>query len=452
MRILQVSHFYPPEGFAGVEVYTRSLAGALHERGHDVRLVCATGWTQGPKHFNGIVEDSVDGILVQRLALNWTKAPRPADYLYRNPVVADQFRRFLDDWRPDVLHVQSCYSLSGSVIEVAHSLGIPIVLHLHDFWFICPRHTLLRWNGEVCSGIVTADDCQRCMLGDAKAYRYPRSALSESNAVRVAGGLARIGPATRWPGLRGMVGRYDLRQSYLGQILQNIAIVICPSEFMQTVHKNAGVPEDRMRIIRHGSQAPQERCRQIVSPVRRIKVGFMGNISPIKGVHILVQAFQQLQMDTFELHIHGPLNNEAYVSDVYARAAENTNVYFHGAYNHDDVGSILANVHVLVVPSLWYENSPFVIREALANGVPVIVSGHGALPEMVTHNVNGLHFKPGDANDLAIQLRRLSEEPDLLPTLVAGIRPLKPFAEEVVEVVAIYRDLQHSRLAPHYAH
>jgi len=94
---------------------------------------------------------------------------------------------------------------------------------------------------------------------------------------------------------------------------------------------------------------------------------------------------------------------------------------------------------VVVVPSLWYENSPNVILEAFAHRTPVIVSDLGGMAELVEEGVNGLCFPPGEAASLATALRRLIEEPGLLARLRAGIKPVKTVAEEMTELQAIYR-------------
>lgn len=98
----------------------------------------------------------------------------------------------------------------------------------------------------------------------------------------------------------------------------------------------------------------------------------------------------------------------------------------HGAYNRAQLTTILRNLDVVVVPSLWYENSPNVILEAFAHNTPVIASDFGGMAELVAHEANGLHFIKGDAGDLARHLRRLVEEPGLLDRLTLGAAGTQP--------------------------
>ena len=88
---------------------------------------------------------------------------------------------------------------------------------------------------------------------------------------------------------------------------------------------------------------------------------------------------------------------------------------------------------------MWYENSPNAVLEAFAHRTPVVASNLGGMAELVRNGGNGLLFTPGDAEDLARQLRRLLDKSDLLSTLRAGIGPVKSVAQEMDELEEIYR-------------
>jgi glycosyltransferase involved in cell wall biosynthesis len=116
-----------------------------------------------------------------------------------------------------------------------------------------------------------------------------------------------------------------------------------------------------------------------------------------------------------------------------------------GSIANERVGEVLADSDVMVVPSLWYENSPVVIQEARAAGVPVIVSGHGALAEKVQHGVNGLHFPPGDVTALRDILRRLAHDPALLDRLRRDIPAPADMSDHTQRLERLY---QQARLQP----
>ncbi len=84
-----------------------------------------------------------------------------------------------------------------------------------------------------------------------------------------------------------------------------------------------------------------------------------------------------------------------------------------GSYERDRIPALMAAVDWVVVPSIWWENAPLVIQEALQHRRPLIVSGIGGMAEMVKDGVTGLHAQPGDASDLARVMRRAIDEPSL---------------------------------------
>ncbi len=95
----------------------------------------------------------------------------------------------------------------------------------------------------------------------------------------------------------------------------------------------------------------------------------------------------------------------------------------------------------VVVPSVWWENSPMVIQEAFMYGRPVICSGIGGMAEKVQDGVDGLHFRVEDARDLAAKLHRAASSPAQWKRLRANVRPVYSMAEAVEAHSSIYRSL-----------
>jgi glycosyltransferase involved in cell wall biosynthesis len=119
-------------------------------------------------------------------------------------------------------------------------------------------------------------------------------------------------------------------------------------------------------------------------------------------------------------------------------AAGCPNISLEGEADDRGLDAALAWADYLVVPSLWWENSPVTIQEAFAAGVPVIASRLGALEEKVRDGVSGLLFEPGSVADLVRVLRRTSDEPELLPRLRAGIPPIVTIADHAAQLEALY--------------
>jgi glycosyltransferase involved in cell wall biosynthesis len=120
-------------------------------------------------------------------------------------------------------------------------------------------------------------------------------------------------------------------------------------------------------------------------------------------------------------------------------------VEFLGTFPNDQIGQILAQMDVLVVPSVWLENTPLVVYSAQAAGCPIIASDVGGISEVVTHEDNGLLFPAGDPRQLALNLARVARDPALLAQLSQRARAPKPVSVYVDELIAVYRSLLDDR-------
>ena len=163
-----------------------------------------------------------------------------------------------------------------------------------------------------------------------------------------------------------------------------------------------------------------------------------------KAPHLLLDAFAMLPEGAATLEIFGGF--AAYHGDdSYRRSVEplldRPGVHHHGSVPHDQVAQIFGEIDVLVVPSIWLENAPFVIREAFLAGTPPVVTDHGGMAEMVRHDIDGLLFAAGDPDALYTALQRLVDEPDLVDRLRGGAPRVLTIAEDAVQLRSIYDDL-----------
>ena len=448
MKILFVCNGYPPEQTAGTENYTAGIAVALAAAGHQVWVVCGGQWERGPAPFNGLRRDVVAGVTIIRLDLNWTRGPNPNGYLFDNPLTEAQVSLILDQVRPDVVHVTSCYTLSASVLRAIKAHGRPLVVTLTDFWFFCPQVTLLRSDGHLCDGQTTAWDCLRCLLGNARAYQLPARFLPEPLVAAALTLASRTPPISRQPGLRGMALDMAARKQTLPALLNQADIVIAPSRFLAEMATACGLARP-VRVMAYGhdlawvSQLPRPAAS------RALRIGYVGRLTPVKGVHVLLQALDQLPPGgRFEAHLFGDLEQEpAYTARLRALAASRPEIQFHGRFGRDQLAQVYGQLDVLVVPSIWYENNPLVIQEAFAAGLPVVASQLGGMAEFVTQGVNGLLFAAGDPAALAAALRDLLAQPELMPHLRAGIPAVHTADEEMAALSAIYANLAAGTMA-----
>jgi glycosyltransferase involved in cell wall biosynthesis len=174
-----------------------------------------------------------------------------------------------------------------------------------------------------------------------------------------------------------------------------------------------------------------------------LRLGFMGTIHRHKGLHVLLKAFERLPRDAgVTLRVCGDLTHfPEYVSEVYEMAHRDPRINFAGPYQNERVMEELKKMDVLVVPSIWYENTPLVIYEAFAAGISVVATDLGGMSEIVEHEKTGLLFEPGNPEDLARQLKRLIDEPDALSKYSGSVENVRPIEDSVDETLDLYARL-----------
>jgi glycosyltransferase involved in cell wall biosynthesis len=179
----------------------------------------------------------------------------------------------------------------------------------------------------------------------------------------------------------------------------------------------------------------------------KFRIGFIGGLTEHKGAHLLISAVRRLpKIASIALRIYG--RNDLfpeYLKKLRQLAEGDQRIHFCGTFPNEQIGKIFAGLDVLVVPSIWYENTPLVIYSAQAAGCPVIASNLGGMAEVVEHEKNGLLFKAGDVAGLASAIERLARDRELLQQLAANaIRP-KSISRYAAELKNIYDETLKKR-------
>jgi glycosyltransferase involved in cell wall biosynthesis len=440
-------HHYPPDHLAGAELAVERSARWLAARGHAVEVVAVRRIDAGPDP--AVTTEERDGVTVHRLDLHLIGQRRGLAFRHRDDALGAWFARLFERLQPDLFHLHSGYLLTASSLAAAGGLGIPTALTLHDYWFFCPRTTLLRSNGAVCAGQPSPADCAWCLQGERRRLSWvDRLTLPFGNGAELA--PRRLGPR-RWLLDRSLSTAVARRQRELAEALRAVDAVIASAPLPLELAAAAGVPADRLYCVALGL-APGRSFRARHRPADgRLRIGYLGQIAPQKGVHVLLRAFRRLtgRATALELHLFGDRSaNPVYSAKLERLAAGDDRIQFHGRYPNAEVGRLLGELDLVVVPSLWYEVGPMVTLEARAAGLPVVTARLPNLERGVRHDLDGLLFRPGDDRDLARQLQRLIDEPLLLERLAGNVPPVRSADQELEEIEALYRQLVGARAAP----
>lgn len=418
MRILHVVHQYVPDHVAGTELYTQSVARRQAAAGHEVAVFTPLN-RAGRFDPEPAVEE---GVRVYRAPAGERGATAVFLSTYRQPALTTAFDAVLERERPDIVHLQHLMGVPATAAERLRRLSLPYVISLHDYWYGCA-------NGQ----LLTNDTEEVCGGPDARFHNCGRCAVARAGLVGAAGLL---GPLAA-PILR-------RRDALLRPIFAGAARVMAPNEFMRRIYGQMGFPIEHVVINPFGLDAPPDLAERVAArrtsrPNDGLRVGYIGSLSRQKGVHVLIAAVNELPPEGVKLDIYGdPAVFPDYSAELRA-AARHPGIRFHGVIGRGHIWEALADLDVLVMPSLWYEGSPATIREAFAASLPVVASDLGAPSSMVTHGVDGLLFPPGDAAALRETLAGLLPDyPRRVAELRAGIAPVRSVAEHIEQIERVY--------------
>lgn len=453
MRILMCLHASPSLKTAGVEVYCDALAQTLGTT-NDVALLYP-----GRRDASAQLEGDRDTI--SHFAIDNTNSPRTFLETYRNPRVCREIDEVFATFRPDIVHVQHLMGLSSELPTLAQARGIPVVMTVHDYWLQCAAGGQ-RFNRNLgrCDEI-SLDRCATCTahmstpamtvnaqlerLGlrvraplEHRATETAQPASSPSIATRADATVRRI--AARLTRARPAVQRERIQARWdaLLAMSHEVDQFIVPSTFMHDEMIRFGLPEIAISQVDLGV-APHHAVGRRHLPDTVNHFAYLGGITRHKGVHKLVEAINSLP-DEVRTTIWGDESDDPTYAKQLRKLATHPGITFAGKLAQHDVPKQLREVDALVVPSLWHENAPLVIREAFSAGIPVVATRLGGNPELLASG-GGLLFDPDEPRELERCLTRLMRESGLARRLVEKQPRVKTMAEHAQQIGAIYRDV-----------
>ncbi|OLL73620.1 glycosyl transferase, group 1 [Pseudonocardia sp. Ae168_Ps1] len=359
MRVLLASKFLHRVG--GVETYLEWLADELTTRGHEVALFGmeapsgSSPIAPGSPRFETPARSYTSGSLRERL-------DDAASSVY-SVANGRRMAAALEQFAPDVVHFHgTCYQLTSAVVRAAGGRGIGRVVTAHEYKLVCANQRL--WADS------TSDLCQVC-VGASPVRRainpVRRRCIKGSLGASAVGGVETIVSD------RIMRGAGDM-------------IVHCPSRFMeQTLHADGWSPARTEVLDLPWRETPHRRDAEATGLL------YMGRLAPEKDVLTVLQAWKALGTRTGDriLTIAGTGADEPQLHRYVAEHAVDR-VCFVGHLTPDQIGATLRTTAATLHPAIWFENSPFSVRESLMARVPALVADRGGMPELVTDGMTGM--------------------------------------------------------------
>lgn len=430
MKILLTVHQFFPQYAAGTEVLTYSVAKALLARGHEVRVLTASPTETPMGDDERFDEYQYEDIHVYRFYHAYAPMGGQSSMVelsFDNHLAAGFFGEILGDFKPDIVHFFHLDRLGTGLIELAVQAGIPAFMTPTDFWSICPTGRLLLDDGALCSGPDRySGNCVKHFAMNPKLGAVSRLAkYVPSLAVDV---LVRLTQADRLPAYphRIEVRATGSRLAKNTARLNQLSGIVSPNAFMTDKLVQYGISPNLITPLAFGINVP-EASKDLERPKPRqpFRIGFIGTLIQHKGCHVLLEAFGLLPPGIAVLKIYGnPDEFPEYVGQLKQLAAGRDDIEFCGTFGNQMITEKLMDVDVLVVPSLWFENTPLVLYSAQAARCPVIASNFPGISEVIKHDVNGLLFEAGDSAGLATNLLQMIRVPGLAERLSAhSVKP-----------------------------
>lgn len=444
-KVLFVVHDFLPYHAAGSEIYTHQLAKAVSKH-VDVHLAFCENRPERPQYETR--EGTFDGLPFTEV-VHHDAFPTFAS-TYEDPEMDRVFEGILRRVRPDVVHVQHLKFWGLGILARARKAGCRVFYTLHEYMAICPRDGQMRKpDGERCE-LPVPSTCADCIT---------HVSLSRSSTGRLVGTVLRRAVEAAPDPLKEIGNRVARRLAIRGaspgthpereaairsrlsrtrEAFRAVDMFFAPSRFLRDRFLASGVlPSDRIVWSPYG-QDVERFPKHPKSRSERLRVGYLGTISSYKGLGVLVEALESLASYPVEGRIHGALEIFPDYTAHLRATIRNPHVALLGRFDNRDVARLLADIDVLVVPSLWWENAPLTIHEAFLSKTPVVTSDIGGMKELVQHGVNGLHFKAGDAADLASVLRGLALDRESLRKLEPDPAVVRDIREDAVSMLARY--------------
>lgn len=446
MRIVLAVHQFLPDYSSGTEIMTYETAKQLQRRGHEVVVFTGFPFSSPIKDADRFDRYEYDGILVERFFHTHMPMGRQSNIMeleYTNHLFAEYFREYLLEKKPDLIHFFHLVRLSTSAIDVCSELGIPTVFTPTDFWFICPFEQLRLPGNRICAGPDRhSGNCLKHLLyeidrpGWKLIYRLMPDWLVSFIMTLIATGWNFDSKYT--PLARALAARRE----FVRERINKIGKIIAPSEVMRALLSENHIDKNKVVHLPFGINLSYFQGQRSKKTSDILRIGFIGSLLEHKGVHIFLEAFREIEDDRIEALIYGNTNiSSGYLKKIKDIVGNDRRVKFLGTFPNQEIGEILSNLDVLVMPSLWHENTPLVLYSAQAAKCPVVASDVAGISEVITHRVDGLLFEMGNPADLKRILLSLIEDRKQLQLLSSNAKTPLSMEGYAERLTSIYESL-----------
>jgi len=414
MRIIYLTHRFLPEHFRGTEVWTFELAQAMQARGNEVLVVSIRELPKPEKIF--VVWEQYSGLPVAKICKHLT--PENFEGYFFDPEMDKNWLEIINDFKPDLVH--STYFLGGLSLGMTQAVlaRVPLFITITDYSEICARGQLLDRDFKPCAGPKGGIRCIYCLFG--RNWIFSNQILDKWAREYLPQEISLL----KLPDELKLAKK---RNQAVSEILNNAKAVFFSHPYTAKVFRNHRLKIKNSKIMDFGINfEPFLAHKKSIS--NRLRIGFIGQLLPHKGLHILVEALSKIkEQDSFELSIYGSISSSEEKRYFESLGLERIkHCRWLGVFDYHLMNSVLEGIDLLVVPSLWAENCPLVPKYALITGAWLLLSdAPGILAK--TEGEGIIFFKMGQPDLLREKIEWLIKEE-------LWKKPLKPKPELLVSI------------------
>jgi len=417
-----ISSFFP-EYRAGTEIYVLNLCKELKKHGVQANVITTS--------FDQTTAYVYEGIEVHRFQVKRYPDAQEMNGL-KKPFGLDSFLRLLKELNPDVIHFHTFNrAINSSHLLAAKDQGFKAVFTSHLAGLFCMKNDFSFKGKLECDGRINEYRCNSCIL---QARGIP-SPLNDMLSVFIFG-------ITRLPLLKNKFPALSLiknKKQELAVLRQNADAIVVLADWFVQIYRNNDFTS--YRIINQG--ITKYESIQIKKSIDNfVRFAYIGRLSQIKGVDLLLDAFQLIENENCSLHLVVITEDDEYCKLIRARIQNDHRIIWSENQTSNEVNSILDEVDVLCLPTQIREMAPLSILEAFSKQIPVIGADHGGIADMVKHEHNGLLFKHTSVQSLAEQLKRVINDKELINRLKKNIPSPRFFSDVAKEHIQLYQTLK----------
>ncbi|MEM9966719.1 MAG: glycosyltransferase [Pseudomonadota bacterium] len=370
-HILIANVFFAPFSYGGATIVAQEVARELQRSGH-YRISAVSLCLRADLEPYTVVKTEKDGIANYLINI-----PNNLGYseVYDNPAITERLLSIVSTLSPDLIHAHCLQDMGTGIFTAAEAFGVPVILSVHDFWWLCERQFMIRIDQRYCAqSPVRIENCKSC-VGNFWAAK--------------------------------------LRRTHLEAAARKAQCVTYPSHFAKNLSEASGFAPERGVVWENGVRLPNHDffVRQAARRERsdRLTFGFLGGPSHIKGWPLMKQAFAKLSRDDFNVVlVDGGLETPWWRAEMMNGLPGNWEIV--PRFPQEAIDAFYSQIDVLLFLSQWKETFGLAIREALARGIQVIQTDSGgtvehagavhqnlipigAAPEYVTRELNRVLYQ-----------------------------------------------------------